>query len=117
MMSAVVDSHHMNKEFKGLTMDRRTQERTPLIREVLLYCHSFGLIRGMTKDISSAGVFVFTPGLSLDTHSHVDVCFLQKGQKTNSFHKINAKVTRVNGAGIGLSFINPLPAELLVQIH
>ena len=94
-------------------MDRRGDERFPLVREVLLCCHSFGLVKGTTLDISSNGVFVSTRFLSLIENTNVDVCFMSENKNEKCFHKISAKVARVNGTGIGLHFTQDLPNEFL----
>ncbi len=96
-------------------MDRRSSPRYSMVREVLLDCQAFGIVRGVTQDISASGVFVSTRYLSLDEDSTVDVCFLGENHKANHFHKVKARVSRVESDGLGLSFTDKLSSDFLRQ--
>lgn len=96
-------------------MERRAQPRIPLECEVLLCFDSFGLVRGVTKDISAEGVFVTTNYLSINENANIDVCFMSNDQKTSQFHKINARVKRVANSGLGIQFTKELTQEFLQQ--
>jgi len=89
-------------------MERRNLTRSPLEVEVLLCCHSFGMVRGTTRNISLDGVYVATNHLSMAENDKVDVCFMTQNENIKSMHKVGAKVARVNSNGIGLSFTDTL---------
>ncbi len=97
-------------------MERRGEKRNLLTKEVLLCCHAFGLARATTRDISSSGVFVTTGHLSLDENDMVDVCFMIKDHEIKQFHKVSAKVARVNKAGLGLSFMGTMSPDVFCSI-
>lgn len=98
-------------------MERRIQERIALKREVLLCCHSFGMVRGVTRDISSSGVFISTGSFSITEDDAIDVCFTTSVDNVKSMHKVSARVTRINESGIGLSFANELSLELFESLN
>lgn len=98
-------------------MERRIQERIVLQREVLLCCQAFGMVRGMTKDISSGGVFVSTGNFSIAENDSIDICFMTKTENVKSMHKVSATVARINHDGIGLSFAKSLSLDLLDSLN
>ena len=93
-------------------MERRNSARIPLVREVLLCCHSRGLVRGLIQNISNSGLFVETHSMAFTENENIDICFMSDDQERMDFHRVSAKVARVKGCGLGLSFDNTLPKDL-----
>jgi hypothetical protein len=98
-------------------MERRTQERIALQQEVLLCCHSFGMVRGKTQNISSTGVFISTGSFSIAENDAIDICFITNVENIKSMHKVSAKVARINKSGIGLSFTDELSLNVFESLN
>jgi len=96
-------------------MERRSDSRQPLIKEVIISCDRVGLIKGLTRDVSYTGVYVDTGQFSLINRVKVDVSFvLKQGRKTIT-QTIGARVARVDKKGAGLQFDCPLESSYLLM--
>lgn len=97
--------------------DYRKYQRFPVDCDVILSCHSFGMISGNARDLSLNGVFVTTKFVNLAENELVDVCFSVTDNKRKSLHTVGAKVARVSKNGVGLRFINDMPRALYAALN
>ena len=100
-----------------MKIDKRSHPRYPMKCDVILYCHSFGVISGNIRDLSRSGVFVTTKFANLAENELIDICFSVPNEKTKSLHTVGAKVARVNKKGVGLHFINEMPQALYAALN
>lgn len=87
-----------------MKMEHRLSMRKPIRVDVSIYYPPLGLIKGRTRDISLAGMFVETPGTELPKSASLDVAFVINGQSSPKLQRVRALVARVSGEGAGLMF-------------
>lgn len=87
-----------------MKMEHRLSIRKPISVDVSIYYPPLGLIKGRTRDISLAGMFVETPGTELPKSASLDVAFIINGQTAPKLQRVRALVARVTAQGAGLMF-------------
>ncbi len=87
-----------------MKMEHRLSKRKPISVDVSIYYPPLGLIKGKTRDISLAGMFVETPGTELPQSATLDIAFILSGQTAPKLQRVRALVARVTDQGVGLMF-------------
>jgi len=86
-------------------MERRWTERTPINVPVDLSCTNVQNEECRTRDIGLGGVFVELPKtVNLATETPVELTFKLGSGPQLTKHRINARVVRVSGDGVGMMF-------------
>jgi hypothetical protein len=89
-----------------MKMEHRLSKRKPITVDVSIYYPPLGLIKGKSRDISLAGMFVETPGTVLPKSATLDIAFVIHNQTAPKLQRVRALVARVTGEGAGLMFDN-----------
>ena len=86
-------------------MERRWTERTPINVPVDLSCTNVQNEECRTREIGLGGVFVELPKtVNLATETPVELTFKLGSGPQLTKHRINARVVRVSGDGVGMMF-------------
>lgn len=82
--------------------ERRFAPRQPLRMEVVLHYRGLGVLRGMTRDISLAGMFIELPGGLLPEQALVEI--LWRRLRRQPPLRLSATVVRAEAAGVAARF-------------
>ena len=86
-------------------MEKRWSERKELSVGVDIYQQGQLLDSCYSRDIGLGGAFLGTElSLTMQEDSDVELVFHLESEGEKSHHKINARVTRVSGEGVGFKF-------------
>ncbi len=88
-----------------MPVERRGNQRKAITQDVVLCCGHLGLVRGRASNISTGGMFVHTGRVRLDVNSRIEVCYGTSARGKREFHRLLAKVVRIDKAGLGLMFL------------
>jgi hypothetical protein len=87
-------------------VERRLNERSPIDREVLLYYPGLGMLRCCAKDLSSDGAYIETGQMIIPATVDVDLMFNQPQPHVTEVYRLEARVVRSHGGGVGVNFTN-----------
>lgn len=95
-------------------MEKRCFERNPLQIHVLMHYGPLGLINGVTKNISSCGMFVDTGRIILCSDTTIELSFRYPDQYEGNIYTLDAHIVHTTETGAGLHFVDFrfLPSQL-----
>jgi len=90
-------------------MSNRQFQRTECSIPVVLFYGPLGLIRGVTIDISPAGMCIDTGIVSLAPNASVNICFISDKENKREVFRLEGQVMYSSSQGTGLQFHNVTP--------
>jgi len=100
-------------------MENRWTERAPMQLNVLMHYSPLGIINGVSKNVSSNGMFVDTGRITLISGEHISLHFRYPDQLEGSIYTVDAHIIHTSTKGAGLKFLKFQfdPAELHVNYN
>jgi len=86
-------------------MENRWFKRTPLKLNVLMHYSPLGIINGITKNISSNGMFVETGRIVLISNEFTSLHFRYPDQLEGNIYTVDAHIVHASEKGAGLKFL------------
>ena len=86
-------------------MEHRWFKRTPMQINVLMHYPPLGMINGVTKNISSNGMFVDTGRIILISDELISLNFRYPDQLEGEIQTIDAHIIHTSSNGAGLQFL------------
>jgi len=87
-------------------MENRWNKRQLIRLNVMIYYGPLGLISGISRDLSSTGMFVETGRIVLASDEIIDLSFHYSDGIEDKYYSIPANVVHSSSKGAGLQFLN-----------